>query len=81
MNMAAISALLAIVIQELPGAITTIGQLVSLGEKFAASIKGEALSDADRASLRTQIEADVAAALIPLDPAQPGDPDYVKPTT
>ena len=81
MNMAAISALLAIVIQELPGAITTIGQLVSLGEKFAASIKGEALSDADRASLRAQIETDVAAALTPLDPAQPGDPDYVKPTT
>lgn len=76
MNAAAIMALVQVVIQELPGAITTIQQLMDLGKKFFATANGREPTDSDIKDLEAAIDADVAAALTPLPPAEPGDPDY-----
>lgn len=80
MPIAAIIGLLQIVIQELPGAISTVEDLYNLGVKFATALNGTAPSDADKAALKEAIKSDLAEALTPLPDAQPGDPDYVKPT-
>ena len=77
--MNAIIALLPIIIQELPGAITTVEQLYSLAEKFFAVQNGRPPTQAETDDLHAQIDSDVAEALTPLPDAQPGDPDYVKP--
>ena len=79
MDATTVMTLLQIIIQNLPGAITTAEQLYALGVKFAATIKGTALTDAERTALRAQITDDVLAAMLALPPAQPGDPDYVAP--
>lgn len=79
MDIATIITVLQTIVASLPGAITTVEQLVSLGTKFFTATNGTAPTDADIATLRAGIDADVAAALQPLPPAQPGDPDYVPP--
>lgn len=81
MDIATIITVLQTVVSALPGAITTVEQLVDLGKKFFTATNGTAPTDADIAALRAGIDADVAAALAPLPPAQPGDPDFVAPTT
>ena len=80
MNPALIITILQDVVTYLPGAITTVEQLVQLGTKFYTSLNGVAPSQADVDALRTSILADVTLALSPLPDAQPGDPDYVKPS-
>lgn len=81
MDIATIITVLQTVVSALPGAITTVEQLVDLGKKFFTATNGTDPTDADITALRAGIDADVAAALAPLPPAQPGDPDYVAPTT
>lgn len=76
MNMAAIIQLLQTVVANLPGAVTTAEQLYALGEKFFATLNGHAPTEDEQAQLRAQIDIDVAQALAPLPPAEPGDPDY-----
>ena len=78
MDIAAIIKILTTVVAELPGAITTVKQLVDLGQKFFATVNGREPTPAEIADLRAQIDADVAEALTPLPEAQPGDPDYIK---
>ena len=80
MDAAVIIQLLQSVVASLPSAITTVEQLYELGTKFAGTIKGSKPTDDEITALRTQIDSDVATALTPLPPAQPGDPDYVAPT-
>ena len=77
MNLTGIIALLQTVVANLPGAITTVEALTSLGTKFYATINGHEPTDAEVAELRAMIDADLAEALTPLPLAQPGDPDYV----
>lgn len=76
MDIAGVIALLKVVAVELPGAISTGVQLVDLGTKFYEVANGRVPSDAEVAELRAMVDADVATALTPLPPAQPGDPDY-----
>lgn len=76
MDITGVISLLQIVVANLPGAITTTTQLVDLGTKFYASVNGEQPTPAEIAELRAAVDADVAKALEPLPPAQPGDPDY-----
>ncbi len=76
MNVASVIALLQVVAQALSGAITTAEQLVDLGSKFMKTINGTDPTPEDIAALRAAIDADVAQALTPLPPAQPGDPDF-----
>ena len=79
MNAALVISLLQAIITNLPGAIKTGQDLYALGEKFAATLKGSAPTAEEIAALRTQIDADVMVALLPLPAPEPGDPDYVKP--
>ena len=79
MSIAAIIALLQVVVQELPGAISTAEDLYNLGVKFGETLKGGSLTDQERADLKASIASDLAEALTPLPAAQPGDPDYVDP--
>lgn len=79
MDISAVISVLQVVVAQLPGAITTVAQLTDLGTKFYESVNGHAPSIEEVAALRAAIDADVATALTPLPPAQPGDPDYVKP--
>lgn len=76
MEIGAIITILQTVITELPGAITTVEQLVSLGQKFFSAANGKDPTADEMTQLRAAIDADVAAALEPLPAAQPGDPDY-----
>lgn len=76
MDIAAIIGILQTVVTELPGAITTVTQLVDLGKKFFATANGREPTADEMAQLHAAIAADVAEALTPLPPAQPGDPDY-----
>lgn len=80
MDIATIITVLQTVVSALPGAVTTVEQLVALGQKFFTATNGTDPTDADIAALRAGIDSDVAAALQPLPPAQPGDPDYVAPS-
>lgn len=77
MPIATIIALLQTVVANLPGAITTAGQLYDLGKKFFETTNGKAPTTAEIVALEAAIDADVIEALKPLPPAQPGDPDYV----
>ena len=81
MDIAAIIGILQIVVQELPGAISTVEDLYGLGVKFATALNGTEPSDADKAALEAAIKSDLAEALTPLPDAQPGDPDYVTPAS
>lgn len=76
MPIASIIALLQTVVSTLPGAITTATQLYDLGKKFFAVTNGTAPSADEMLQLQAAIDADVAIALQPLPPAQPGDPDF-----
>lgn len=76
MPIAAIIAILQTVITELPGAITTVEQLYALGKKFFTAANGTPPTQDEITQLHAAIDADVAEALTPLPPAQPGDPDY-----
>lgn len=76
MGILGIISLLNITVAELPGAISTIEQLVSLGKKFFSSVNGRDPTPEEVAALRAQLDADIVEALKPLPPAQPGDPDY-----
>lgn len=80
MDIATIITVLQAVVSSLPGAITTVEQLVQLGQKFFTATNGTDPTPDQIVELRAGIDADVAAALQPLPPAQPGDPDYVAPT-
>ena len=79
MDTAAIISLLQVVVQNLPGAITTVEQRYALGTKFFTAANGTAPTADEQTQLEAAIDADVAEALTPLQDAQPGDPDYVKP--
>lgn len=79
MDIATIITVLQTVVSALPGAVTTVEQLVALGQKFFTATNGTDPTDADIAALRAGIDSDVAAALQPLPAPQPGDPDYVAP--
>lgn len=81
MELAGIIALLQVVITNLPGAIKTAQELYDLGAKFFETIHGKAPTTDELAQLEAMIDADVVEALGDLPEAQPGDPDYVKPTT
>jgi hypothetical protein len=72
---------LQLIVQNLPGAITTAQQLYDLGTKLYTTISGKAPTADEQDQLEAQIDADVIDALSPLPPAQPGDPDYVPPTS
>lgn len=76
MNIASIIAILQVVVQELPGAVSTVEQLVDLGAKFMKASNGTDPTPAEIAALRAAVDADVAEALAPLPAAQPGDPDF-----
>ena len=76
MDAAAILALLQTVVSTLPGAITTATQLYTLGQSFFTTINGKTPTADEITQLRAAIDADVALALVPLPPAQSGDPDY-----
>lgn len=76
MGVAEIISILLLVVKELPGAIETTTQLIDLGKKLFATVNGREPTEQEVADLEEQIEADVAEALTPLPPAQPGDPDY-----
>lgn len=76
MDVAGIIAILQVVVENLPGAINTGSELVDLGKKLFSTINGREPTAAEIANLETQIDADVADALEPLNPAQPGDPDF-----
>jgi hypothetical protein len=75
MDIAGVINLLKVVAAELPGAITTVTQLVDLGQKFYATANGREPTAAEVLELRASIDADVAEALTPLPPPRPGDPD------
>ena len=79
MGVAEIISILLLVVKELPGAIETTTQLVDLGKKLFATVNGREPTEQEVADLEAQIQADVAEALKPLPPAEPGDPDYKKP--
>lgn len=74
--MEAILPILQIIVQNLPGAISTIDQLVDLGSKLYAVQNGREPTPDEIAQLRSALLADVTLALEPLPPAQPGDPDF-----
>lgn len=76
MNVALIIQLLQAVISAAPTVIQTGEQLYDLGIKFAHTLKGSEPTPEEIAALRAQIAIDIAIALEPLPPAQPGDPDY-----
>lgn len=76
MGVAEIIGILLLVVRELPGAIKTTQELISLGKKMFETINGREPTEAEILDLEQQIEADVAEALTPLPDAQPGDPDY-----
>lgn len=76
MGVTEIVSILLLVVKELPGAIQTVEQLVDIGKKMFATINGREPTEQEAADLEDQIKADVAEALTPLPPAQPGDPDY-----
>ena len=76
MEIGAIIAILQTVVSALPGAITTVEQLYDLGKKFFTAVNGKEPTADEAAQLQAQIDSDVATALEPLPPAQPGDPDY-----
>lgn len=76
MGVAEIISILLLVVKELPGAIETTTQLIDLGKKLFATANGREPTAEEMADLEAQIESDVAEALTPLPPAQPGDPDY-----
>ncbi len=77
MDIAGVISLLQVVVANLPGAITTVTQLVDLGQKFFATTNGRDPTPDEVAALRASIDADLMDALTPLPPAQPGDPDFV----
>lgn len=79
MDISGVIALLQVVVGELPGAIGTVTQLVDLGKKFYETANGREPTPEEVALLRASIDVDVAEALAPLPPAQPGDEDYKKP--
>lgn len=66
--MEAVIALLPIILQNLPGAISTTEQLVSIGTQFYTSLHGTAPTADQIAQLEDAIDADVALALTPLPP-------------
>lgn len=68
MDIASIIGILQIVVQELPGAITTTEQLVDLGKKFYASANGADPTADEISQLEDAIDSDVASALTPLPP-------------
>ena len=76
MGVAEIISILLLVVRELPGAIQTVEQLVDIGKKMFATVNGREPTEQEIADLEEQIASDVAEALTPLPPAQPGDPDY-----
>lgn len=76
MGVAEVISILLLVVRELPGAISTVEQLVDIGKKMFATVNGREPTEQEIADLEEQIAADVAEALTPLPPAQPGDPDY-----
>lgn len=76
MNVAAVIKVLQVILTELPGAVTTADQLVELGSKFMKASNGTAPTAQEIVDMRAAIDEDVAEALSPLPPAQPGDPDY-----
>lgn len=81
MDVTAVLSVLQIIVANLPGAIKTVEQLYDLGVKFMTAQNGTAPTEDEQATLRAMIDSDVAEALTPLPPAQPGDPDFVDPTT
>lgn len=68
MDVAGIIALVQVVVQSLPGAITTAEQLYDLGAKFWAVQNGAAPTVDEQTALESAIDADVAQALAPLPP-------------
>ena len=76
MAIAEIISILLLVVRELPGAISTVQQLVDIGKKMFETVNGREPTADEIAELELQIEADVAEALTPLPPPIPGDPDY-----
>jgi hypothetical protein len=78
-DISGVIAALKVVVTELPGAVSTGLELVDLGTKFYEAANGHVPTIAEVAELRKAVDEDVATALEPLPPAQPGDPDYVAP--
>lgn len=76
MGVTAIISILLLIVKELPDAISTVEQLVDIGKKMFATVNGREPTADEIADLELQIEANVALAMTPLPPAQPGDPDY-----
>ena len=76
MGIDGVIALLQIVVANLPGAITTGEQLVTLGKKFFSTVNGQEPTDDEVTALESAIDAEVLDLLMPLPSAQPGDPDY-----
>ena len=67
---------LQLIVQNLPGAITTSQMLYDLGNKLFKTISGTDPTAEEQAQLEAQIDVDVIEALSPLPPPIPGDPDY-----
>jgi hypothetical protein len=62
-----------------PQIMKTVGDVRPFAESFYEQMKGEELTDAERAELRANVDAVHARVQAPQPPAQPGDPDYVPP--
>ena len=73
MDVAAVISLLQVVVTNLPGAITTAEQLVSLGSAFMKVQNGTDPTPEEIAALRAAVDSDVAQALTPLPAAQQWD--------
>lgn len=71
-----IVSILLLVVKELPGAITTVEQLVDIGKRLFETTNGRPPTPEEEAAIEAAIMRDVAEALTPLPPAEPGDPDY-----
>ena len=76
MDTATIITLLETIVGALPGAVTTVEQLVALGQQFFTTLNGTAPTAAEIAQLQAAIDADEALALTALPAAQAGDPDF-----
>ncbi len=49
-------------------------------ESLYKQFKGQELTDDERSALQAAVDAKYANFMRPQSPAQPGDPDYVKPS-
>lgn len=62
-----------------PQIIQTGTDMMPFAESLYQQLSGKVLTDAERAELRTRVDAAYERAVEPLPPPRPGDPDYKNP--